>query len=112
MFEYFKSNPMSQRFTTANRATIAMDIQELIKRKFFTYGNHSHAYSFEQFLGIYGQCIPEKYRCNTQKPKCDEVTRKYRTLDGTCNNLENPRSGSINRAYGSILPPKYGNGYL
>ncbi len=37
-------------------------------------------------------------------------TAKYRTYDGTCNNLNNPILGSINTPYIRILSPAYGDG--
>jgi hypothetical protein len=35
---------------------------------------------------------------------------KYRTLDGTCNNLENPAWGVANSKYARLLTPKYADG--
>jgi peroxidase len=40
---------------------------------------------------------------------CDS-TAKYRSYDGTCNNLNNPILGSINTPYVRVLPPAYGDG--
>jgi hypothetical protein len=37
-------------------------------------------------------------------------TAKYRSHDGTCNNLQNPLLGSINTLYTRILSPTYGDG--
>ena len=37
-------------------------------------------------------------------------TAKYRSHDGTCNNLQNPLLGSINTPYTRILSPAYGDG--
>ncbi|KAH3733112.1 hypothetical protein DPMN_039537 [Dreissena polymorpha] len=37
--------------------------------------------------------------------------KKYRTLDGTCNNLQSPSWGSSNSALQRLLPPEYENGF-
>ncbi|KAK9306660.1 hypothetical protein QLX08_002738 [Tetragonisca angustula] len=39
---------------------------------------------------------------------CEES--RYRTFDGSCNNLYNPTWGMANTTYGRLLPPRYGNG--
>ncbi|XP_035895474.1 peroxidase-like [Anopheles stephensi] len=41
-------------------------------------------------------------------PTC--IKSRYRTLDGSCNNLQNPTWGTPNRRYGRLLTPKYGDG--
>ncbi|KAG1666081.1 Chorion peroxidase [Nymphon striatum] len=50
---------------------------------------------------------------NAKCPKqitCDKVTRKYRTIDGTCNNLKRPLEGSSNTAQGRLLEAVYEDG--
>ena len=42
-------------------------------------------------------------------PRCDH-SAKYRTHDGTCNNLANPLYGKSETAFQRILPPVYGDG--
>lgn len=37
--------------------------------------------------------------------------RKYRTMDGTCNNLHNPTWGAANTALQRLLDPIYENGF-
>lgn len=37
--------------------------------------------------------------------------RRYRSLDGTCNNLQNPIWGASNTAFNRLLPPIYENGF-
>jgi peroxidase len=46
--------------------------------------------------------------CPPATPLC--VRSRYRTLDGTCNNLQNPIWGSANNRYGRLLTPRYGDG--
>lgn len=49
-------------------------------------------------------------RCvNEREMTCDRNSR-YRTIDGTCNNLENPRWGSSMTAYSRVLFPNYADG--
>ncbi|XP_053395477.1 peroxidasin-like isoform X2 [Mercenaria mercenaria] len=45
--------------------------------------------------------------------KCTNMCfhKKYRTLDGTCNNLQNPSWGSANSALQRLLPAQYENGF-
>ena len=42
-------------------------------------------------------------------PKC-HPRQRYRNIDGSCNNLENPLWGKSNTQYSRILPPSYGDG--
>ncbi|XP_075231368.1 peroxidase-like [Lycorma delicatula] len=38
------------------------------------------------------------------------INSKYRTIDGSCNNLKNPRWGTPNTRYARLLAPKYSDG--
>merc|ERR1719369_2240993 len=44
--------------------------------------------------------------CNQQPPDCDS-NAKYRTFDGSCNNLKNPSLGSKNSPFTRIMTPAY-----
>ncbi|CAH0394955.1 unnamed protein product [Bemisia tabaci] len=46
--------------------------------------------------------------CTTPVPHC--VDSKYRTIDGSCNNLKNPLWGTPNTQYARLLPSKYADG--
>lgn len=51
------------------------------------------------------------YNAATQCPAPPVCTKtRYRTFDGSCNNLQNPAWGTPNRPYGRLLTPKYGDG--
>lgn len=47
------------------------------------------------------------------KPNCSDLCfhTKYRTIDGTCNNLQNPLWGSSHTQFRRILRPIYENGF-
>ena len=61
-------------------------------------------------MGMYGQ--------QPQEPMCPAVqfgpcqNSKYRTIDGSCNNLRNPGWGTPNSRYERLLTPKYGDGII
>uniref|UniRef100_A0A2M4B5B3 Putative peroxidase n=1 Tax=Anopheles triannulatus TaxID=58253 RepID=A0A2M4B5B3_9DIPT len=38
------------------------------------------------------------------------ATEPYRSLDGSCNNLQNPTWGSANTRFNRLIPPKYNDG--
>ncbi|KAH9490877.1 hypothetical protein Btru_034171 [Bulinus truncatus] len=44
---------------------------------------------------------------------CSDICfhNRYRTLDGTCNNFQNPTWGAANTAFVRLLPPIYENGF-
>jgi len=47
------------------------------------------------------------------EPDCSNMCfhKKYRTIDGTCNNLQKPLLGSSLAAFKRLLPPAYENGF-
>lgn len=51
---------------------------------------------------------------DTCKPQiqCPNGPSRFRTIDGSCNNLQRPEWGQINTALQRIIPPKYGDGKL
>lgn len=50
--------------------------------------------------------LPRKYAnvCRSYYQKC--YVSKYRTIDGSCNNLKFPYYGQSNTILGRIIPPK------
>ena len=53
--------------------------------------------------------------CSKEMPRidCSDMCfhKKYRAIDGSCNNLQNPTYGSANRAFKRLLAPRYENGF-
>ncbi|XP_028391818.1 lactoperoxidase-like [Dendronephthya gigantea] len=47
-------------------------------------------------------CIPEN-----ERPRCSRETLRYRTIDGTCNNLRRPTVGSAPTGFDRFLPAIY-----
>ncbi|KAG7174694.1 Chorion peroxidase-like 11, partial [Homarus americanus] len=43
-------------------------------------------------------------------PRCEEKDRFYRTIDGSCNNLQNPRWGQARTTFQRLRPPQYSDG--
>lgn len=58
----------------------------------------------------YGPYFPQPGRatCAMPPPICEKST--YRSLDGSCNHLEQPQLGMANSRYARLLPPRYGDG--
>ncbi|CAF0918628.1 unnamed protein product [Brachionus calyciflorus] len=46
-----------------------------------------------------------------RKVNCSQRCLNYRSFDGTCNNLNNPRWGAANTALKRLLPAEYENGF-
>ena len=78
---------------------------------FYVYCCH---YKFTLFY-IYILTIDAKAKDNLRR-KCFEASRgskaKYRTIDGSCNNLEHLQWGQANTAFQRLLPSDYEDGTL
>lgn len=64
-------------------------------------------------LNFYGCLLESSVKAPTQMcpptpPPCTKS--RYRSLDGSCNNLYNPSWGVANNRYGRLLTPRYGDG--
>ncbi|CAL8121180.1 unnamed protein product [Orchesella dallaii] len=64
--------------------------------------NHSLAITYLR------QQLPKE--CEQQPSLICDSTSKYRTFNGTCNNLNNYYWGSINMPNARLIPPAYANG--
>ncbi|XP_076625246.1 peroxidase [Colletes latitarsis] len=79
------------------------------------FGNSFHSFgyspqpanSYSKFLNRGN--IHQEIRCGDTYPRGCEKSR-YRTYDGSCNNLQNPTWGMANTRYGRLLPANYGDG--
>ncbi|KAL7029256.1 hypothetical protein ACKWTF_006169 [Chironomus riparius] len=68
---------------------------------------------FSQPVNYYGSFLDSSLKVPTQMcpptpPPCTKS--RYRSLDGSCNNLYNPSWGVANSRYGRLLTPRYGDG--
>ncbi|XP_050733451.1 peroxidase-like isoform X2 [Eriocheir sinensis] len=45
-----------------------------------------------------------------RRPNCGKKENFYRTIDGSCNNLQNPRNGQARTPFTRITPPRYSDG--
>jgi peroxidase len=45
----------------------------------------------------------------TPEPVCAEIHKKFRTIDGSCNNLKTPNYGRAGTPLQRILEPSYGS---
>ena len=59
---------------------------------------------------LYGPRFPQPGQATCAQPPsiCDKSA--YRTLDGSCNHLEQPQLGMANQRYARLLSPKYADG--
>lgn len=53
--------------------------------------------------------IHQRIKCGDTFPEVCQHTR-YRSYDGSCNNLRNPTWGLANTRYGRLIRPRYGDG--
>lgn len=51
---------------------------------------------------------PRTLGCGTTPNGC--IKSRYRTYDGSCNNLDHPTWGTPQTRYARLLPPNYGDG--
>lgn len=45
-----------------------------------------------------------------EPPRCPAASRRYRTHDGTCNNIRHPRWGAAQMPFHRFLSPEYADG--
>lgn len=68
----------------------------LLSESYFRYGIPPNKVNFD--------ILNEPVYTKIPPPKCD-FTYKYRSLDGTCNNLEHPRYGQSETIYQRLMGP-------
>lgn len=78
--------------------------------------NATTGFSYDDLLSPeYLELLAQLSDCTAHRvtPNCTDMCyhAKYRTIDGTCNNLEKPLSGSSLSAFRRLLPPIYENGF-
>jgi len=77
-------------------------------------------YVINKFVYVYSS-FPFAFGQNTsndvhQQNKCDDTFpqgckhSRYRSYDGSCNNLQNPTWGSTNATFGRLVRPRYADG--
>jgi len=70
--------------------------------------NGRHGFSVEDLMTLRaGNAGHENETCLTV-PTC--VTSKYRTIDGSCNNLQSPLLGKASTTHRRVTPPNYSDG--
>lgn len=77
-------------------------------------------YSYKLTFAQYGREAPPKISlrqtplevlCPARtSPSCPPATRRYRTIDGTCNNARKNRWGSAQMPFHRFLPPAFADG--
>ncbi|XP_052823062.1 peroxidasin homolog [Octopus bimaculoides] len=85
-------------------------------REGYKYNLEDHELSYRELLSPeHIQLIANLSGCFRRYPNidCSDMCfhKKYRSFDGTCNNLLNPASGASNQAFRRLLPPRYENGF-
>lgn len=88
-------------------------------RKHINAGNNvttADDFNYEDILSTeYLEILAGLSDCTAHRetPNCTDACyhNKYRTIDGTCNNFDNPLWGSSLSAFRRLLPPSYENGF-
>uniref|UniRef100_A0A4W3HE74 Thyroid peroxidase n=1 Tax=Callorhinchus milii TaxID=7868 RepID=A0A4W3HE74_CALMI len=85
-------------------------IKNKVYQKYKRSINATDLLSFDSLIALANTsgCFPR-----VQPPTCSNscLAHKYRTIDGTCNNRNNPRWGASNTALARWLPPQYEDGF-
>lgn len=69
-----------------------------------------HTSSLSQSVPLtFAKALDSQLQCAAPLTTCGHS--RYRTLDGSCNNLANPLWGVANRRYSRLLSAKYGDGF-
>lgn len=66
--------------------------------------------SFVDFLGHHNFHVTGSQICETRRTRCGGGPSRYRSIDGSCNNLRNPSWGKTNSALVRLLEPNYSDG--
>ncbi|KAG4071508.1 hypothetical protein HA402_011662 [Bradysia odoriphaga] len=100
-FEVWAEAPVAQPFwDDFRRARIMLTTTELINHKMFFDRQCND-------LSPYTNCFSRFDVCyDTVGLQCD-INARYRTMGGTCNNLQNIKLGAQYSAYSRLLPPEY-----
>lgn len=99
------SNETAQFFNGNQQILI---LTEILKEQVYNKLNSTKE-SFDAWLQKYSYCIEDflsKKCTKNDKIFCDQ-SRKYRTVNGVCNNFKYPKVGAANTQYGQILDSSY-----
>ncbi|CAL1685411.1 unnamed protein product [Lasius platythorax] len=108
--QFLDSYPSADAFERSIGATVAMKASSyLMHQNCRRYGlDKNDCARYISTLGLHG--TPLGASCTTMhNVECDEIS-KYRSIDGTCNNLDNPSWGSAMTAYTRVLFSQYFDG--
>ncbi|KAA0203707.1 Peroxidase-like [Hyalella azteca] len=101
--QFFKTSPRAMKF---GRAAITVERSTVFLMKKFYLTSLQAGYGLRRFSvrdTILSDTCPEE-------PYCGEKEEYYRTIDGSCNNIRNPRWGQAKTALNRILPAHYEDG--
>lgn len=100
-FEVWAESPVAQPFwTDFRRAEIMLRTTELINHKMFFDRECNDLSPYTNCFAPFDVCYDRTgLQCN--------ANAQYRTMGGTCNNLQNPKLGAQYSAYSRLLPAEY-----
>ncbi|XP_017883255.1 peroxidase-like isoform X2 [Ceratina calcarata] len=109
--QFLDSSPSEDAFDRSLDAIVATKASSyLLQQSCRRFGmDKNECARYISTLSLHG--TPLSSACSTSGPSmiCNPKA-KYRTMDGTCNNLENPSWGSAMTAYNRLLFPQYFDG--